>query len=130
MGMFANRTYQPGLEAELRRALVAALVTRGETVGGELSDYILAGEIVSMNSDASAFSAQDTAMYYRLVLTVQASLTDRRSGTVIWKGEEVIRQGYPASSDLAIQRNAHDAAVSAACAHGAQILIARLNQIF
>lgn len=130
VAMFANRTYQPNIDSELRQSLVSALVSRGGRIGGELSDYILSGEILSLTTEASAFSAHDNVMYYTVVMTVQATLTERRGGKVIWKGGEIIRQGYPANHDLALQRTAHDAAVSAVCNSVAQILAARMNRSF
>lgn len=130
VAMFDNRTYQPNIEAELRQAFVSTLVSRGGKLDGELSDYTLSGEILSLSTGGTAFSGSDTVKYYTLVMTVQATLTERKSNKVIWKGEEVIRQGYPANNDLALLRNAHDAAVTTACANAAKLLVARMNQKF
>lgn len=128
--MFANRTYQPYIEAELRQALVHELASRGGTVSGDLSDFVLSGEIISLTAEASAFSAVDQAKHYRILVEVQSQLADRKSGRIVWKGTETIRQGYPASADLAIERNAHDAAVTAACASAARTLVEKMNQSF
>jgi len=128
--MFANRTYQPNIEGELRLAFVNEFVSRGETVSGDSADFVVSGEIASLGVSASAFSGVDGAMLYRLVLLVQAQLSDRRSGKVVWQGEETIRQEYPANADLALQRNAHAAAVSAACARAARLLVVKMNQSF
>ena len=128
--MFANRTYQPNIDADLRLAFVNELLSRGETVSGDLPDFVISGEIASLSVQASAFSGDDAVMFYRLVLVVQAQLSDRRSGKVLWKGDESIRQEYPVNSDLALQRNAHSAAVSAACARAARLLLVKMNQSF
>jgi len=128
--MFANRTYQANIEAELRQAFVTALVSRGEKVSADLPDLVISGEIHSLSVDASAFSGDDKAMFYRITFVVQAQLSDRRSGEVVWKGEETIRQEYPANTDLALQRNAHAAAVSAACIRAAELLVVKMNQSF
>jgi hypothetical protein len=128
--MFANRTYQPNIEADLRLAFVNELVSRGEKVSGNLSDLVVSGEIVSLGVDASAFSGIDQAMYYTVSVVVQAQLTDRRSGKIVWKGTEITRQGYPANTDLALQRNSHVAAVSAACATAARLIVVKMNQSF
>lgn len=128
--MFANRTYQPGIDAELRQALVSELLSRGEQVSGDSSDFVISGEIVSMSTKTTAFSAVDQAVLYTIVLEIQGELTERRSGKVVWKGTETIRQGYPANEDLALQRNAHSAAVSAACAKAARLLVVKMNQSF
>jgi outer membrane lipopolysaccharide assembly protein LptE/RlpB len=128
--MFTNRSYQPNIEAELRLAFVNELVSRGGAVSGDLSDLVVSGEIASLSVQSSAFSGDDEAKFYRLALVVQAQLSDRKSGRVVWKGEETIRQEYPANTDLALQRNAHSAAVSAACARVAGVLVARMNQAY
>jgi hypothetical protein len=128
--MFANRTYQPNIEAKLRLAFVNELVSRGGKVRGDFSDLVVSGEIASLSTEAAAFSAVDQVRYYTVLVVVQAQLSDRKSGTIIWKGEETIRQGYPASSDLAFERNAHDAAVAAACVTAARLLVAKMNQSF
>ena len=128
--MFANRTYEPGIEAEFRQALVSEFLSRGEKVVPELADFIISGEIAALKIDTAAFSAVDEAMLYTIALEVHGELTDRRSGKVVWKGTETIRQVYPANDDLALQRNAHSAAVSAACAKAARLLVVKMNQSF
>jgi len=128
--MFANRTYQPDIDAELRKAFVDQLASRGEKVSADDSDLVISGEIVSLYNEASAFSGDDTAMFYRITLRVQAQLADRRSSKVVWKGEEIILQGYPANTDLALQRNAYSAAVTAACTRAAELLVIKMNQSF
>lgn len=128
--MFANRSYQPNIEAELRQVLVSELLSRGEKVRPEPADFVISGEIVSLKVDTTAFSAVDKAMFYTIVLMVHGELTDRRSGKVVWRGDETISQGYPANEDLGLQRNAHSAAVSTACATAARLLVIKMNQSF
>lgn len=128
--MFMNRTFQPNIDAELRQALVGELLSRGEKVVPELADFIISGEIAALKVDPAAFSSVDKAMLYTIVLEVQGELADRRSGKVIWKGSEIIRQVYPANENLALQRNAHSAAVSAVCAKAARLLVVKMNQSF
>jgi outer membrane lipopolysaccharide assembly protein LptE/RlpB len=127
---FANRTYQPNIEAEFRRALVSELVARGSNVTDDVTEFVVSGEIVSLATDMSAFSAADKVAYYRVSMEVRLQLVDRRSDTVAWKGSETVVQEYPANTDLALQRNAREAAVTAACARAAQRLVARMNQSF
>jgi hypothetical protein len=128
--MFTNRTYQPDIEAELRMAFVNELVSRGEKVSGELSDFVISGEITSLTLGASAFSSIDQAMYYTLTVVFQSQLSDRRSGKIVWKGAETVRQGYPVNSDLALQRNSHVAAVAAACETAARLIVVKMTQSF
>lgn len=128
--MFANRTYQPNIEGEFRRALVSELAARGHAAGDDTSDYLISGEIASLSIDTAAFSAIDRAMLYRVVVEIQMQLTERKSGKIIWKGSESVRQEYPATVDLALQRNAREAAVTSICAKAAQLLTTRMNQAF
>ena len=128
--LFANRTYQPNIEGELRRALVGELVSRGYAAGDAQSDYLVSGEILSLSMDTAAFSSADRAMLYRVVIEVQMQLSERRSGKVVWKGTENVRGEYPANADLALQRNAREAAVASICAKAAQLLTARMNNVF
>lgn len=128
--MFANRTYQPNIDGELRQALVNELQSRGERVVPEPAGFSISGEIAALKLDTAAFSADDKAMLYTLVLEIQGELTDRRSGKAVWQGAETIKQIYPANQDLALQRNAHFAAVTAACAKAARLLVDRMSQSF
>lgn len=128
--LFANRTYQPNIEGELRRALVSEFVSRGYPAGDANSDYLISGEIVSLSMDTAAFSAVDRAKVYGIVIEIQMQLAERSSGSIVWSGSESVRGEYPANLDLALQRNARDAAVSSICARAAQLLAARMNQVF
>lgn len=129
--MFANRTYQPNIEGELRRALVteAAKETSGQVSAAD-ADLLLEGEIDSLTLEITSFSAVDIARFYRMVLSLKAQLVDRKSGRIIWKSSETVRQEYPAGKDLALQRNARDAAIQAICQSMARQIVAHINQAF
>jgi len=130
--MFANRTYQPNVEAQLRRALLDEIQGSGAgTIAPEQSaDMILSGDVESLVIENVAFSAQDKAMMYRVVLTVQANLQERTSGRVIWKTRETVRQEYPANVDTALLRNSRDAAIAASCREMAGRLARQFRQAF
>lgn len=128
--LFVNRTYQPGIEGELRRALVSELVAKGHATGADTAGYLLTGEIVSLNTDTAAFSAVDRAMVYRLAMEIQLQLSEKKSGKTVWKGSETVGGEYPATADLALQRNAKEAAVASICARAARVLAERMNQAF
>ena len=130
VSMFANRTYQPGIEGKLRLALVSELAAGGNQVEASDTDLVITGEIESLLLEAAAFSAADKAMLYRAVMTVNMQLAEKASGKVIWKSSETVRQEYPSSADLALQRNARDAALSSLCEKMAQIVVNRMNQSF
>lgn len=130
--MFANGGYLPNVEGQLRLALLDELSRSraGEQVGEQAADLTLSGEIESLELENAAFSAADKAMLYRVALTVQAVLTERKSGRVLWKSRETVREVYPASADMALQRNSRDAAVAATCREMARYLVAQMNRAF
>jgi outer membrane lipopolysaccharide assembly protein LptE/RlpB len=130
VGMFANRTYQSSLEGKLRLALVSELAGRGSYAEEGSNDLAISGEIESLAIDAAAFSSADKAMLYKASMTVRMQLTEKESGKVLWKSSETLQQEYPAGTNLALQRNARDAALSAICEKMARVLVNRMNQAF
>jgi outer membrane lipopolysaccharide assembly protein LptE/RlpB len=131
VSMFANKTYQPNIEGELRRALVTefAKETSGQVeVTG--ADLLLEGEVDALTLESTAFSAVDTARFYRIALSLKAQLVDRKSGRIVWKAGETTRSEYPASADLGLQRNAREAAIKEVCQRMARQIVAHINQAF
>lgn len=130
VSMFANRTYQPDIEGKLRLALVSELAVRGHLVESSDTDLVITGEIEALSLETAAFSGADKAMLYRAVMTVQMQLAEKKSGKVVWKSSETVSQEYPSSADLALQRNARDAALSSLCEKMARTVVNRMNQAF
>lgn len=130
VSMFANRTYQPGVEGKLRLALVSELAAGGNRLVDSDADLVITGEIESLSLETAAFSAADKAVLYRAVMTVRIQLAEKKSGKIIWKSSETASQEYPASADLALQRNARDAALSSLCGKMARTVVNRMNQTF
>jgi outer membrane lipopolysaccharide assembly protein LptE/RlpB len=130
VSMFANRTFQASLEGKLRLALVSELAGRGSYAETGNNDLVMTGEIESLSIDTAAFSATDKAMLYRASMTVQVQLAEKESGTVLWKSSETLQQEYPAGTDLALQRNARDAALTSLCEKMARALVSGMNQAF
>ena len=130
--MFANGSYQPNVDGLLRLALLDEIAKSGggEQAAEQVADLTFSGEIESLDLENAAFSASDKAMKYRLVLTVQAVLTERRSGKVLWKSREIVREEYPVNADMALQRNSLDAAISASCREMASRLVTQMNRAF
>ena len=131
LAMFANRTYQPNIEAEFRKALLNELALRGENIKPETAaELIIAGELESASIAPTAYSAADKAMMYRFTLTATLQITDRQSGRIIWKSAETAKQEYPATADLGLQRNSREAAITALCARMAKIIVQKMDQAF
>lgn len=130
VGLFVNRSFQPDLEAILRKALVAELVASGiRPVSGDASLEIT-GSIDRLESQSVAFSANDKSMLYRVSITISAELVDRHSAGVIWKGVETLSQDYPATVDIALQKNSRDAAVHGICQAISRVLVTKMSQNF
>lgn len=132
VSLFTNSTYQPDIEGELRRALLDEGVLSSLDIRSaeKSADLLLSGDIESLNLETSAFSARDKVKMYRVVLVVEAKVSDRKSGKVLWKAKETVREEYPANAEMALQRNARDAAVAAACREMAQHLLLQMNRAF
>lgn len=130
VGMFANRTYQPDVEAKLRLAMVQELMARGERPVSAEANLTVSGEVDRLVIETVAYSATDKASLYRVTIAVNAELLDKKSGRILWKGGENLSQDYPATLDLALQKNARDAAVTEVCKAISKVLLARMNQSF
>jgi len=130
VGIFANRTYQPDVEAKLRLAMVNELMARGERPVTSEANLTVTGEVEKLIVETVAYSAVDKAMLYRVTIAVNAQLLDKKSGRILWKGGETLSQDYPATLDLALQKNARDAAVAEICKSISKVLLARMNQTF
>jgi hypothetical protein len=131
LATFANRTYQPNIEAEFRKALLDEFALRGESIGPENgADLTLSGELESADLVTTAYSAADRAMIYSITLTATLQLLERQSGKVIWKSAETVRQEYPATADLGLQRNSREAAITVLCTRMAKIIAQKMSQAF
>src|SRR5512138_1697206 len=97
VGMFANSTYQPDVEGKLRLSLVdeLAISSPGRLVDVNHADLLLTGDVESLIIENAGFSSQDKAAIYRIVLTVQARVSDRKNGKILWKTSETVREEYP-----------------------------------
>jgi hypothetical protein len=130
IGMFANRSYQPDVEAKLRLAMVNELLARGEHPVTAEANLMISGEVEKLVVQTVAYTAADKAGLYRVSMTVAAELFDKKSGKVLWKGGESLSQDFPATLDLALQKNARDAAVAEVCRSISKVLLARMTQSF
>lgn len=115
--VFANRSYQAGVEGVLARSLVdeLALRTGGRVVTGNEATLELTGTVLTYGSSAVSYNSQDQIREYRLDISVEAVLRDRITQRVVWKGELVESQTYPVNLNLALQRNSEEAAAAKVC---------------
>lgn len=115
--IFANKSYRPGLETILTSSLVDEFARRsgGKAVDEAAARLVLNGTVLSYTVTPVSYTAADKIREYRSTIKVVATLSDRQSGKVLWKGELSGSQDYPENSNLALQQNSEDAAVREIC---------------
>lgn len=92
--IFRNRTQEPAIESLITRAVVEAFSTNGRlrVVGSEQADAVLDGEITGYTIASIAFDKDANVRLYRLVVTVNLRLRDRRQNTVLFQQDNVREQ--------------------------------------
>jgi hypothetical protein len=93
---FVNKTQFFGLEDKLRRRVEGEFIRDGRLVyvNAETdADAILSGEIVNYIKQVVTFDANNQDDQYKLWVVLNARLTDRASGNVIWE-ESRLSQEY------------------------------------
>lgn len=92
--IFRNRTQEPAIESLITRAVVEAFSTNGRlrVVGSEQADAVLDGEITGYSVSSIAFDKDANVRLYRLLVTVNLRLRDRRQNTVLFQQNDVREQ--------------------------------------
>jgi outer membrane lipopolysaccharide assembly protein LptE/RlpB len=85
--IFTNRTPQPAIEALVTRAILDAFATQGRlaVASPDVADAVLEGEIVTYDVVSIAFDRRANVQQYRLVLTLNLRMRDRRRDTVLFQ---------------------------------------------
>lgn len=117
--MFRSKSYRPNLEAVLTDSLVDefALRSGGMVVAEDAAELVLTGTIVSYTTVAVSYTAADKVREYRKTMKVDATLTEKRSEKVLWKGTLSEFQDYPSNitpddpNSIALQQNSDEAAL-------------------
>lgn len=132
VAIFANRTTRPRLDTILARSMrmEIARLSPDSLVGEERAELILGGAVTSIITAPVAYSATDRVREYRLTLQADATLTERRSGKVLWKGTETGVAEYPVNQDLALQLNAEEAALKEASGRLSERIVRHLLENF
>jgi outer membrane lipopolysaccharide assembly protein LptE/RlpB len=115
--LFVNKSYRPGVEGTLARNLVDefALRTGGRVLPGDQAQLELTGVILSYSSLPISYTSLDTIKEYKSVVSVQATLREKQTQKVLWKGDLSGEQSFPVNTNIALQQNAEEAAVGKAC---------------
>lgn len=82
----AFQVYRPGLEVELRNALIDRLVFDGHlrVATDAASDATLVTELTGFDREPLRYNSNDTIQEFRIRVTAAAKLIDKRSGEVLW----------------------------------------------
>lgn len=95
------------------------------------SDLLVSGSIKSYSIRAVSYTAADQVRENRLTIEVELEVRDKTSQTALWKGILSASQDFPASDprnpNLALQKNAEEAALVAASRNLAQSLITSME---
>ena len=93
-------------------------------------DLQVKGTLRSYSTRAISYSAADRVKEYRLTIDVELELHRKGVDAPIWKGLLQSYQDYPAATDLALQRDAEEAALAAASRILAQKLLTAVEQSY
>ena len=92
--IFQNLTREPAVEGLITRAVVEAFSTNGrlKVVSAAEADAVLDGEVVGYSVYSIAFDKDSNVREYRLVVSVNLQLRDRRKNEVLFKQSGVREQ--------------------------------------
>lgn len=133
VAFIVNETVSPTAETVIRRAIYQqGNVMRGlyPVKNNQTADIRISGKLVSYTSKVVAYSAVDKANEYRLIIAVDLQVDKKGDTKPLWKGQLQAYQDYPASTNLAIQRNSEEAALEAASQIIAQKLLSYVEQSY
>ncbi|QEM68212.1 hypothetical protein FO488_08585 [Geobacter sp. FeAm09] len=117
VAFIANETISPTAQTVIRRALYEEChAMRGLAPADRetAADLRVRGNLVSYTLKAVSYSAADQVKEYRLTISVDLELHQKGGAVPLWKGTVQASQDFPASTDLALQHNAEEAALKAA----------------
>lgn len=126
-----NESISPTAQTVLRRALYDECHALRGIVPSENENsagLIIKGRLVSYSISSVSFSAVDRARSFRLVISAELELFRKGETAPVWKGGVTAAKEFPASSDLALQRNAEESALDAASRIMAQKFIFAVEQ--
>lgn len=115
--LFANKSYRPGVEGILARNLIDEFAFRsgGKVLPGDQADLELTGVILSYATVPVSYTALDSIKEYNAVIGVQAVLREQHTQKVVWKGDFIGQQVFPVDPNIALQKNAEEAATVKIC---------------
>lgn len=150
--VFTNRSYRANVGAVLAGSLVDEFARRsgGKVVGENAAELVLTGTVLSYTSEAVSYTAADKVKEYLATVTAEATLTEKNTRKVVWKGVLSWSQVYPVNTsfelrqtnivflnstsvpqnNIALQQNNEEAAIREICTHLAQQIYERVTAGF
>lgn len=113
---FRNNTYEPGAEALFTHAFVQEFLEsrRLQVVPPDRADIVLDGSVQELQDHTIAYSSDDKAREYRIVVRLSVTVRDRVSGEVLWKRDRLVHaEEYPVGDSIAFTEAAKTRALQA-----------------
>jgi hypothetical protein len=126
----SSASSNPVAQTVLQRTLYEELhALRGLRPAGTEADadLVLLAKIASYDTIAASYNALDQVREYRLSVTLELALQRPGETAPLWKGRLQATQVFPAG-DLALQRNAENAALNAVARTIAQKLLTAVER--
>lgn len=155
--VFANKSYRANLGAFLTWSLVEEFARRsgGRVTKEDDADLVLSGTVVSYAGTPLSYTAYDRVAEYKATVTVEATLVEKATRAVVWKGTVSWSQSYPVRTravkhqhalighkilfpnistavrtNVALQQDSEEAALREICDKVAQQIYERISQGF
>jgi outer membrane lipopolysaccharide assembly protein LptE/RlpB len=131
--MWVSFVDSPSAQIVLRRALLEEChALRGISPAGSAQEAALrvTGTVKSLSNKAMSYNALDEVREYRLTLEAELELSRKGETAPLWKGTLKSFQDYPTNVNLALQRNAEQAALDAASRILAQKFLMAVEQSY
>ncbi|HEY3308322.1 MAG TPA: LPS assembly lipoprotein LptE [Desulfuromonadaceae bacterium] len=133
VSFITNESISSTAQTVIRRALLDeshAMRGLAPAASEGRAELILSGNLRSYYNKAISYTAADLIWEYRLSIEVELELRRKGTPSPLWKGTILVSQDYPANNDLALQRNAEEAALIAASRILAQKVLTAVEQSY
>lgn len=111
---FENSTFEPGAETLFTNAFVNEFVAsrRLYVTGEDTADVVLYGTLKKLTDNSLAYSSDDKAVHYRVVVTLDVSLQNRSTGKVVWERSNMVHgEEFPVGNAITLSEAAKRAAL-------------------
>jgi len=130
--IFANKSYRAGLETVATQSIIDEFARHsgGNSVNETTARLVLSGAVLSYAVAPVSYTAADRIAGYRSTVKLAASLVERQTGKIVWRGEVAESQDYPAQADISLQQNSETAAIAEICIRLAEQLHEKMQEDF